>query len=304
MAFWGHSNWNLHFYRVFELGSLICPKTDKTVIAKFVEHCPLYWIYACKCHFLPWSSRLFSCFFCLLFNCSLFCAFRFSSVSFPRFLNCFLSHSFSFLLPCPVLSNFVPLPLSFPFAFFYHCFLFLFRLPCHVLLFLYSVCLQYAACKGWAHMLFSNLCMHIHTLTDWQLECLSCSHELQQGRGRRNNGRILGHSILFIVPCAFPLPCSFPLASFPSFCLLPFPVSLFLTFHMFVVVCFPVPFFVPFSFVLCPFLFTSSVSFPPPSPFCCHVPFLAILSFSCSSSLCFPCPFSAIVSSSFFLLLV
>ena len=129
-------------------------------------------------------------------------------------------------------------------------------------------------------------CIYIHSQT--------CSHKLQQGRGRRNNGRILGHSILFIVPCAFPLPCSFPLAPFPSFCLLPFPVSLFLTFHMFVVVCFPVPFFVPFSFVLCPFLFTCSVSFHPPPPFCFHVPlilsnFVLFLFLFLVLSMCFFC---------------
>ena len=83
------------------------------------------------------------------------------------FLFCFLSPSFSFLLPCPILSHFVlflvPLPGAFLSPFFYHFILLLFRRSCPFLLLASSVGLQFAGCKGWAHMLFANLCLHTHT---------------------------------------------------------------------------------------------------------------------------------------------
>ena len=208
------------------------------------------------------------------------------SASFHRFLFCF--HA-PFLA---ILSFFlVPLPLSYPFAFFYHCFLFLFPLPCPVLLFLYSVCLQFAACKGWAHML-ANLCMHTYThrLT------VRMSALFPKIAARKGEEKQWQETWTF-----YPFHCSMRLSSslFLSSCLFPFLVLL--SFYCLVVldisnICvflFPVPFF-SFSFVLCPFLLSFSVSFPPPSPFCCHVPFLAVLPCSCSSSLCFPFPFSAI----------
>ena len=68
-----------------------------------------------------------------LFSCSSFCSFLLCFVSVPFYLFCFLSSSFSFLLPCPILSNFVLflfLFLVLSMSFFCNCFLFLFPPPC------------------------------------------------------------------------------------------------------------------------------------------------------------------------------
>ena len=245
-------------------------------------------------------------FVCFLFNCSLFCAFRFSSVSFPRFLNCFLSHSFSFLLPCPVLSNFVPLPLSFPFAFF----LPLFPVPFSSSLSCPSVSLfcMFAVCsmqRLGTYVVFKS--MHAYTYTHRltvRMPVLFPRIAARKGEEKQWQDTWTFYSFhcsmclsssLFLSSCLFPflLPLAFSCLivldiSYVCGCL--FSCSFFCSFLL----CFvSVPFYL-FCFLSILLLLSAAMSHS----------FLAILSFSCSSSLCFPCPFSAVVSSSFFLLLV
>ena len=109
-----------------------------------------------------------------------------SSSSSCPFASClFLSHcSFPFLFFCCLYLFPVPLPSPFccyvPFLAIVRFFLFLILVPfflfastissCSLIFFLvlpflffYSVGLQFAACKGWGHMLFANLCVHTHT---------------------------------------------------------------------------------------------------------------------------------------------
>ena len=120
-------------------------------------------------------------------------------------------------------------------------------------------------------MLFANLCVHTHThrLTV-RMPLLIPNMATRKGM-RRNNDRNMRHPLLFIVACSFAL--SLPV------------LSLLHLFFSCLIILFP------FHFIMFPFLFYLSVSFPLPSPFCCHVSFLAILSFSFSSAWCFPFTF-------------
>ena len=113
-------------------------------------HCYIYLSSSSSLSFPFASCRfLFHCSFLVLFFClNLFPVQLFPFLVLPSFLCSFLfffgfhSHSFSFLLLCPVLSHFVLFLVLFFFAFFYHVFMFLDPLPCPLLLFVYSGGLQ------------------------------------------------------------------------------------------------------------------------------------------------------------------
>ena len=106
--------------------------------------------------------------------------------------------------------------------------------------------------------------------------------------GRRSNCMTIGHSILFIVPCAFPLPFSIPLASFLSFAFICF-LFLLRASDPFHCCAFCLSYSELFSFRVASFLFLShcNFSFPLYSVSC---PLFLVWFLSPSFCFLLPCP--------------